>query len=154
MPLIDFTPADYPRLIHWIDSAELNLLWGGPSYSFPLTATQIADHLAHPQFAPYLFEHQGDMVGFVELNQVEPGHSRLCRVFIDPACRGRGLAQAMLRAAIHHAAQHYQAHTVSLSVFSHNHSALRCYQSLGFHTTATTPYGSQGLALTTMRLTL
>ncbi|WP_162471543.1 hypothetical protein [Dickeya dadantii] len=36
--------------------------------------------------------------------------------------------------------------------YSHNHSALRCYQSLGFHITATAPFGDQGLELTTMRL--
>ncbi|MCA7015313.1 GNAT family N-acetyltransferase [Dickeya dadantii] len=152
MSLVDFTPADYPRLIRWVDSAELNLLWGGPTYSFPLTATQITDHLANPQFVPYLFEHQGDIVGFVELYQVEPHHSRLCRVFIDPAYRGRGLARAMLQAAIRQAVERFEAQAVSLSVFSHNRSALRCYQSLGFHITATAPFGDQGLELTTMRL--
>ncbi|NPE52524.1 hypothetical protein E0I03_16015 [Dickeya dadantii] len=36
--------------------------------------------------------------------------------------------------------------------YSHNRSALRCYQSLGFHITATAPFGDQGLELTTMRL--
>ncbi|QOL16847.1 GNAT family N-acetyltransferase [Dickeya dianthicola] len=154
MMLIDFTAADYPRLIRWIDSAELNLLWGGPTYSFPLTAAQLADHLANPQFVPYLFEHQGDVVGFVELYQVEPRHSRLCRVFIDPAYRGRGLAREMLQAAIRQAAQRFEAQTVSLSVFTHNRSALRCYQSLGFHITAAAPFGDQGLELTTMCLTL
>ncbi|ADM96273.1 GNAT family N-acetyltransferase [Dickeya dadantii subsp. dieffenbachiae] len=117
MSLVDFTPADYPRLIRWVDSAELNLLWGGPTYSFPLTATQITDHLANPQFVPYLFEHQGDIVGFVELSQVEPHHSRLCRVFIDPAYRGRGLARAMLQAAIRQAVERFEAQAVSLSVF-------------------------------------
>ncbi|MEI7376232.1 MULTISPECIES: hypothetical protein [Dickeya] len=37
---------------------------------------------------------------------------------------------------------------------SHNHSARRCYQSLGFHIIATAPFGNQGLELMTMRLTL
>ncbi|MEI7376231.1 GNAT family N-acetyltransferase [Dickeya chrysanthemi] len=114
--LIDFTPADYPRLIRWINNAELNLLWGGPTYAFPITLTQISEHLANPQFVPYLFEHQGDIVGFVELSQVEPHHSRLCRVFIDPAYRGRGLARTMLQAAIRQAAQQFAAHSVSLSL--------------------------------------
>ncbi|MEI7346268.1 hypothetical protein [Dickeya chrysanthemi] len=36
--------------------------------------------------------------------------------------------------------------------YSHNHSARRCYQSIGFHITA--PFGNQGLELMTMRLTL
>ncbi|MBX9447242.1 GNAT family N-acetyltransferase [Dickeya chrysanthemi] len=114
--LIDFTPADYPRLIRWIDNAELNLLWGGPTYAFPITLAQISEHLANPQFVPYLFEHQGEIVGFVELSQVEPHHSRLCRVFIDPAYRGRGLAREMLQAAIRQAAQQFAAHSVSLSL--------------------------------------
>ncbi|NKI75051.1 GNAT family N-acetyltransferase [Dickeya sp. CFBP 2040] len=154
MMLIDFTPADYPRLTRWIESDELNLLWGGPTYSFPLTTAQITNHLANPQFVPYLFKHQRNIVGFIELYQVEPHHSRLCRVFIDPAFRGVGLAQAMLKAAIQRAAQQFGAHTISLSVFSHNHSAMRCYQSLDFHIAAVAPFGDKGLELTTMRLIL
>ncbi|WP_033581054.1 GNAT family N-acetyltransferase [Dickeya chrysanthemi] len=114
--LIDFTPADYPRLIRWIDNAELNLLWGGPTYAFPITLAQISEHLANPQFAPYLFEHQGDIVGFVELSQVEQHHSRLCRVFIDPVYRGRGLARTMLQAAIRQAVERFEAQAVSLSL--------------------------------------
>ncbi|NUA44200.1 Spermine/spermidine acetyltransferase [Dickeya solani] len=127
---------------------------GRPHLLVPAHYPQITQHLANPQFVPYLFEHQGDIVGFVELSQVEPRHSRLCRVFIDPTYRGRGLARAMLQAAIRQAVERFEAHTVSLSVFSHNRSALRCYQSLGFHITAAAPFGDQGLELTTMRLIL
>ncbi|MGB5120359.1 MAG: hypothetical protein WBO13_05125, partial [Vibrio fluvialis] len=53
LTLTPFTAADYPQLIGWIDSDELNYLWGGPNYQFPLTVEQIEAHCAQPQVHPF-----------------------------------------------------------------------------------------------------
>ncbi|ACS87688.1 GNAT family N-acetyltransferase [Musicola paradisiaca] len=158
MPLLAFTPQDYYRLPRWINTPELNMLWGGPTYDFPLTEAQIAAHLANPQFVPYLFKHHRQLVGFIEISRVEPRHCRLCRVFIDPAHRGRGLARVMLQEAIRQAAQRFGARVISLAVFTHNHAALHCYRSLGFKTymveQSTRQFDGHALELARMRLTL
>ncbi|HCJ7061350.1 TPA: GNAT family N-acetyltransferase, partial [Vibrio cholerae] len=37
MNLEEFQESDFDLLIKWIDSDELNYLWGCPAYVFPLT---------------------------------------------------------------------------------------------------------------------
>lgn len=132
LTLTPFTAADYPQLIDWIDSDELNYLWGGPNYQFPLTVEQIEAHCAQPQVHPFLFHVQGVASGFIELYQVDSRHVRLCRIFIAHAQRGKGLASPMIELAIDIAAEQLNAGLLSLAVFEHNAVARHCYQQLGF----------------------
>ena len=134
MELVPFIAQDSKVLIKWIDSAELNRLWGGPCYQFPLTHEQIEQHCAQQQVFPYLFMHQGAKLGFVELYYLEQGCYRICRVFIAPHARGNGLAKQMLQSLMTLAKREHQCRHLSLGVFSHNTTALQCYQSLGFET--------------------
>ncbi|PSW21695.1 N-acetyltransferase [Photobacterium sanctipauli] len=134
MVLEQFKEKDFAQLIKWIDSPELNYQWGGPAYDFPLTTEQIATHCANPDITPYLFKVNGDNVGFVELLKVSNTQYRLCRVFIDEAFRGRGLANNMLEEVMLKAKSQFDCAEISLAVFEHNKAAKKCYEELGFET--------------------
>ncbi|HGS4580407.1 TPA: GNAT family N-acetyltransferase, partial [Vibrio cholerae] len=54
MNLEEFQESDFDLLIKWIDSDELNYLWGGPAYVFPLTYEQIHSHCSKAEVFPYL----------------------------------------------------------------------------------------------------
>lgn len=136
MELIIFEKPDYKQLIDWIDSKDLNYLWGGPSYDFPLTHQQIKHHCAQECVFPYLAKHEGQNVGFIELYQVSMSEFHVCRVFISSEFRGQGLAQEMMRLATQKAALEFNANLLTLYVFSHNESAIKCYEKLGFKTTS------------------
>ncbi|MCV2884425.1 GNAT family N-acetyltransferase [Aestuariibacter sp. AA17] len=137
MELTAFEESDYQQLINWIDSKELNYLWGGPAYTFPLSYQQIKHHCAQEAAFPFLVKHEGKNVGFIELFQVSLSEFRVCRVFIANEFRGQGLAQEMMRLITQKAQLDFNANLLTLNVFSHNESAIRCYEKLGFQITST-----------------
>ncbi|GEA61527.1 GNAT family N-acetyltransferase [Vibrio comitans] len=137
MEFIVFEESDYAQLIDWIDSKELNYLWGGPAYEYPLSHSQIKRHCAQESVFPFLARHEGQSVGFIELYRASPSEFRVCRVFIASEFRGLGLAQEMVRLATEKAHVEFNANLLTLNVFSHNGSAIKCYENLGFVTTST-----------------
>lgn len=130
--LIEFEPQHYPLLMEWIDSDELNYLWGGPQFEYPLTVEQLETHYGKQAPSPFLFVVNDEMVGFIELFKVSDCEQRLCRVFIHPTCRGKGYANTMLELAIAKAKMAEEPQLLSLAVFAHNQSAISCYEKLGF----------------------
>ncbi|OCH16172.1 GNAT family N-acetyltransferase [Aliivibrio logei] len=132
MELETFEHKDYDQLTAWIDSEKLCYLWGGPAYKYPLTHEQIEIHCKQLQVFPFLFTVENNPVGFVELYQVSVNEFRICRVFISPEYRGQNLAQTMLQLLIEKAQVNYKANLLTLGVFSHNKSAISCYEKLGF----------------------
>jgi ribosomal protein S18 acetylase RimI-like enzyme len=55
-------------------------------------------------------------------------------VFVNPAYRGRGIAQTLLSAATDHAAEEWEAIQLMLCVNAENLPAKRLYASYGFQT--------------------
>jgi RimJ/RimL family protein N-acetyltransferase len=131
-----FTQQDYPLLIEWIDSSELNYLWGGPKFEFPLTLEQISEHCLSSEVLPFVFEVNGVNAGYVELFRVSESHFRICRVYICFGFRGQGISKTMLTQLIELAQENYNASKLSLVVFEQNHAARNSYVSLGFHVTS------------------
>ncbi len=130
--LIEFESQHYPLLMEWIDSDELNYLWGGPQFESPLPVEQLDTHYGKQPPSPFLFVVNDEMVGFIELFKVSDCEQRLCRVFIHPTCRGKGYATTMLELAIAKAKMAEGPQSLSLAVFAHNQSAISCYEKLGF----------------------
>lgn len=137
MILTPFSRNEYELLIRWISSEELNYLWGGPTFDYPLTREQISEHCAKPETNPYILVVDGKEAGFVELYRISEGHFRICRVFIADEFRGRGLSTVMLNALISKAKKEFHCSRLSLAVYAHNAAAIACYKSLGFEVTAT-----------------
>ncbi len=132
MQLIPFQASDYPRLIRWIDSPEVNQLWGGPCFDYPLTQAQLAQHYTQAGAYPYLCYLDDVVVGFAELQRTGDASFRICRVWIDPAARGKGYSNKMLSKLIELARSELGAQELSLRVYAHNSAAVRCYLGLGF----------------------
>lgn len=137
MELEAFTENDFEQLIRWISSDELNYLWGGPAYSYPLTHEQIATHCGQSEVMPFIFKVAGQNAGFIELFRVSNAHYRICRVFISNEYRGQGLSKAMVGNVVVKAQIDFGCKTLSLAVFEHNRVAKNCYKSLGFNLVAT-----------------
>ncbi|MEZ8140956.1 GNAT family N-acetyltransferase [Enterovibrio norvegicus FF-162] len=133
MLLVPFEAADAPQLCGWIPNARDNYLWGGPAFEFPITVEQVAAHLAKPEVRPFLFRHQGEAVGYIELYRVSATEYRLCRVLIAAEnSRGQGWGKAMVSMALDVAFEEPKITTVSLAVFECNQIAVACYTALGF----------------------
>lgn len=131
-----FEQQDYPLLIEWIDSSELNYLWGGPKFEFPLTLDQISEHCQHREVLPFVFTVNDVNAGYVELFRISESHFRICRVYICSGFRGQGISKAMLTQLIELTQENYQVSKLSLVVFEQNHAARNSYASLGFRVTS------------------
>ncbi|SDH57293.1 Protein N-acetyltransferase, RimJ/RimL family [Vibrio xiamenensis] len=136
MELRAFEKDDYALLIDWIDSDQLNYLWGGPTFQFPLDYDQINQHCLKAEVLPFVCVVDGKNAGYIELFKVADGHYRICRVFVANDFRGRGVSKPMLKQLMELAKTQYSAHLLSLAVFAHNDVAKHCYQSLGFEVTS------------------
>ncbi|MGF1733974.1 GNAT family N-acetyltransferase [Photobacterium satsumensis] len=133
MRLIAFTEADIDLLISWVPSAEFNHLWGGNRFIFPLDKKQLVSHLQCDEVTAMMLCSGDERVGYVELFRESETTYRLCRVLIgEVSGRGLGYGKKMLELAIDFARQHFGAEQIKLTVFEHNESARRCYESLGF----------------------
>ncbi|GAB3536391.1 GNAT family N-acetyltransferase [Photobacterium alginatilyticum] len=137
MYLESFEKCDYKLLIDWIPSEEFNLMWGGPLYSWPITAAQIEEHQSKNEVISFWLVSENEKVGFIELFKVSTTEYRLCRIIIsEHAGRGKGYGKHLVQLAIKHAQEELSAETVSLAVFEQNLKAIKCYESIGFKTFA------------------
>lgn len=136
-----FAPSDFSRLIGWIESEETLVQWAGPTeFVFPLTDDQlrrylsgsVGDHASRRIFAAAT--EGGEVCGHVELGAISYSNqtASLCRVFIAPDYRGRGLCALMVKQALAVGFDELGLRRIDLRVFGHNSSAIRCYERSGF----------------------
>lgn len=135
-----FTEADIDRLIGWVTSEERHLLWTASIFEYPLTrepfrrfmeeSTARGDRL----FYKAVESETGEAVGHIELGAIDPRNrsTRIGRVLVAPGAQGRGVATAMMRAALELAFGEMKMHRVELWVFDVNPRAIACYERLGF----------------------
>ena len=104
-----FTEKDFDRLLRWIDSRELMVQWAGPMlFHYPLDRLQLRRYLrsgAGMEPAAMIFtaaDPQGAGVGHIELGAInrENGTASVCRVFVGPEHRERGIARFMVRSVL------------------------------------------------------
>lgn len=77
-------------------------------------------------------------LGFVQLRRMDfvHGHGEL-GICLEPAARGRNLADEAIRLLEQHALQVFRIRKVTLQVLADNHAALRCYQRCGYREVGT-----------------
>lgn len=140
LDLVPFTEDDIDRLIGWIPSEEALLLWTADSFGFPLTRDHLLGHMraSAERGDRLLFKavdrESGEAVGHIELGAIDRRNRslRIGRVLVDPSLRGRGLGDAMMRAALSQAFDEMEMHRVDLWVFEENARAITCYERVGF----------------------
>jgi ribosomal protein S18 acetylase RimI-like enzyme len=139
----DATPADIPAIDalfrgvfsevfgHLYDPADLAAFFAG------FTDAAWADELAQGDLRIRLAEADGALAGFAKVSDptlpVAPAGPalELRQLYLDPAHRGAGVADALMRWAIA-AARDRGAGEVFLSVYVDNHRARRFYERYGF----------------------
>jgi RimJ/RimL family protein N-acetyltransferase len=130
-----FTGSDAGLILDWITTEEDMLLWSGPALGWPLAPERLTAKASEPDRRSWtaIDARTGTAVGHASL-LVDPRHrtGRLGRIVTAPAARGRGLGTRLVDAALDVAFDELRLHRVGLSVYSHNTTALRLYERLGF----------------------
>jgi RimJ/RimL family protein N-acetyltransferase len=144
MPNIALEPfqrEDFDRLIRWVDSPELTMIWSGTSLRYPLDHYQLQSYLESGQGSQPIRQiyrvvdrDLRQVVGHIELNSIDrvSRAATVSRVLVGKEFRGRGIASAMLRAVLAIGFDQLHLHRIDLVVFDFNKPALHVYEKNGF----------------------
>ncbi|XQY90499.1 GNAT family N-acetyltransferase [Metabacillus sp. HB246100] len=137
-----FQPLHMKQLIEWIRTPELLMQWGGPAFQYPLDEKQLEDYLHEankPDSTSYIYsvlsEETEELIGHISLSQIDRKHesARIGKVLVGKQReRGRGVGAQMVEEIVGIAFEELKLHRVSLGVFDFNHSAISCYEKVGF----------------------
>ena len=131
--LQEFTSADFDRLKSWVDSEMALIQFAGPIFRYPLTDQQLHDYLAEPQRRAFRVAYEQRIIGHAEVMLSKDGVAKLCRILIgNPADRGQGLGEQIIRALISVCWRKFDAREIELNVYDWNVGAIRCYEKVGF----------------------
>lgn len=136
--LREFTADDAPLLVEWIAGPTELLTWAGPAFTWPLDDGQLAEYAAESATDRRrswmgVETDTGRVVGHASLRiDADVSSGRLGRVLVAPEARGRGYGAALLEPVLVAAFEVLRLDRVELGVFSHNASAVRLYERLGF----------------------
>lgn len=130
-----FTEKDFAQLIYWSGSEELLMQYAGPSFSFPLTESQLAATLSDHKRKAYtiVLPEKGETIGHAEIYFPNTTRAHFCRVLIaDKTQRGKGLGLATMRRLLETAFAIEGIEEASLNVYDWNTAAIKCYNNAGF----------------------
>ncbi|MFB6468801.1 GNAT family N-acetyltransferase [Cytobacillus sp. Hz8] len=137
-----FEKVNFAQLINWIDSPEFLLQWSGSTFEYPLTKEQLKNYInsanqenSDTYAYKVIFEKTGQIIGHISLGRIDRRNqaARIGKVLVgEKEVRGQGIGQKMLETVLKIAFDELHLHRVSLGVFDFNHSAIACYERVGF----------------------
>ena len=135
MTLRPFNPNDAPTILSWCKDKHAFRLWSADRYKdFPAKPEEMMEQYNSNNMYPLTAVVDNLIIGHILLRYPSEDKTviRFGFVIVDDSKRGKGYGKQLLRLAIDYARQKLGAQKISLGVFCDNHSALKCYKSIGF----------------------
>ena len=127
-----YKDSDEETILSWCRDETTYRRWtAGVLGTFPITHEQFSETGRLMRFTAL---DEKAVVGFFTLRNPSDtlDELRFGFVIVDPARRGAGIGQKMLRLGLRYAFEIYRAHRVTIGVFEENTPARRCYRAVGF----------------------
>ena len=132
---------DIERLITWIDTEYINVVWASKKFNFPLEKEQLLNHFINAKAANIavfklvdinLETNDKIVVGHAEIdNLIE--EIKISRIIIDEKCRGKGFGTSSMKLLIQWIKDNLTGYNrICLTVFTFNEHAIKVYQNVGF----------------------
>jgi len=133
-----FDIEDYSYLEDWIQSEEELIQFAGPIFKFPMTRGQFEPYLNENQRKVFKVIYEEKVIGMAELIDLDAETNKIARVLIgDKSVRGKGIGTSLIQKLVDESFHNTHKKYVILNVFDWNHSAIRCYEKVGFVKTGT-----------------
>ncbi|MDC9721505.1 MAG: GNAT family N-acetyltransferase [Urechidicola sp.] len=136
---------DILRLIKWVDSTRLNIIWASDKFTFPLDEDQLVCYLNDAKKNNILIfkvleviNNKAIVVGHAELDIFE-NDIKISRLLIDKTQRGKGYGEQMVKLLIKYIHKNLNHTSIFLTVFTFNKPAIALYEKLGFETVEIDP---------------
>ena len=136
---------DLKRIIEWNvnKSSDYLLQWAGPMYNYPLTLAQVEyyflNEVKKDNSTIYVYQirliNTDQIIGTVELREIDKNNKvgKICRLLIgEKNNRGKGIGTEVLKEALRIGFEDMKFQKITLGVFDFNHSAIKCYENVGF----------------------
>jgi len=119
-------------LMSWFTNEDALIQWAGPGFRFPFDLTSFQQDLkANPDTAFVLISPTGELLGFGQYYQrLDKCH--LGRLVVNPEFRGKGIIAELIKQISEQGTKVLNLADSSLFVLSHNKSAVKAYQKVGF----------------------
>lgn len=136
-----FGEEDFELLQSWIKNETILTNWAGSLFSFPLTLESLRWYIRDTNVAgesdAFVFKavdsNSLETVGHISLGGLswKNRSARISRVMIHPEHLGKGYCKQMAKAALKIGFEQLQLHRIGLGVYTHNKSAIKCYENAG-----------------------
>ncbi|MDC1162445.1 GNAT family protein [Tenacibaculum sp.] len=135
--LTKFKKEDYERLIQWVDTEELMVLFSGPIFNFPITYEQLNIYTSDNSKLIYkvIDTKTNQVIGHAELGSISLKNksARICRVLVGKnSHRNKGYGKLIIKELINISFNELNLHRLDLGVYDFNHAAIKCYKNCGF----------------------
>lgn len=147
MCLRPFHAEDAARILKWCKDKHSFRLWSADRFrNYPATPEELIGQYEDGHKIPLVALMDGEVIGHLMLRYPSEDKTvvRFGFVIVDDTKRGMGYGKQMIRLAIEYAQKELGAKRITLGVFSDNHPALKCYQSIGFRITGEDAYMIDG----------
>ncbi|MDO6428287.1 GNAT family N-acetyltransferase [Thalassotalea sp. 1_MG-2023] len=132
MKLTTATQQHIPTIMAWFPDEQALSLWSGPGFRYPFTERTFIDDLKLSTLSSYaLINENGEIVAFGQF-YLRMNRCHLGRLVVKPSERGKGIATMLIQQLSEIGCKVLNTSELSLFVFTHNTSATRAYQKLGF----------------------
>jgi aminoglycoside 6'-N-acetyltransferase len=134
--------ADIPVLARIRETPEVYAHWRGGD---DLHAA-VEDDFAEEGIHPYVIEHGGDVVGWIQWQAEDDPDYRHASIdiYLAPWVRGRGLGPDAVATVAHHLFNEHGHHRIEIDPAAHNEAAIRAYTKVGFRPVGITRCSERG----------
>jgi aminoglycoside 6'-N-acetyltransferase len=99
-----------------------------------VTAEECQETIADPDVHPFMIEHRGEPVGYIQYSEeLEPDYRHASiDVSVQDRWQGKGLGTDAVLTLVHHLLEVCEHHRVTIDPAASNTRAIRCYEKAGF----------------------
>ena len=130
-----FTYEDASVILSWCKNKHDFRLWSADHYrTFPAIPDDMMSLYNIDNLFPMTMEVNGLIAGHILLRYSSKNKEiiRFGFAIVDDTMRGKGYGKQMMQLAIDYARNKFGVKKITLGVFCDNHSAIKCYTSVGF----------------------
>lgn len=125
------TPADLETVTSWIATPLDCERWAGAGVPFPIDLRTLPAAIGFDAAGSFALVDGERIVAFGQVLRKDAGRAHLARIIVDPAARGCGHGEALVRALVMRA-RNEPCQRVSLNVHAGNAPAVSLYLKMGF----------------------
>lgn len=132
------TPRDLQTVASWITNQRDCELWAGWRVSYPIDAQSLPAAIEFAQGNAFSLVRDAELAAFGQLLRKNGTRGHVARLIVNPALRGRGYGEALVRTLLDEA-RRTSLQRVSLNVEVANIAAVSLYAKIGFIQTKRPP---------------